>query len=585
MRELEQIPLLGRATARATHWRRRDIRAGLMLATIGIAIAIGGYRYADFAFDDIVFTLITSAAASAALFYRSHWRRRAVRDGLAIAALALAIYTVAHIFDLPPKVFQFAIDNVEYEVDDAIFVLFIMSVALLFYVYRRLQDLSREVKARRSAESDAHRLARHDPLTGLPNRRYFNEKLDESLPDISAGRRVAVLMLDLDGFKTINDIHGHMVGDQALIDCAERIGKAAQGATVARIGGDEFAVVMPALSSLDEPAALARRISAAIAKPFTIAGSETILGIGIGIAIAPDNGTNADDLIRRADLALYRAKADGRSLTRFFEPSMDALVERRMMIERELRAAVIENTVEVYYQPLVDLGAARIVGFEALARWTSPTLGPVPPDAFIPIAEETGLIQRLGDQLLRTACREAIRWPSDFTLAFNISPVQLRDPGLGLRVLGILGESGLSPARLELEITESAIVGDGKLAQRLIDELRGAGVRIALDDFGTGYATMSQLMSLRFDKIKIDRSFVKQLGNNDGSEVIVRAIIGLAKGLGLVTTAEGIETAEQLAALQRKGCAEGQGFLFGKAIPAADIAALLQTPSLAHAVA
>jgi diguanylate cyclase (GGDEF)-like protein len=514
------------------------------------------------------------------------WSRRDLRDGVVIFGVALAIYAWAHFDDVPPKLFQFGMDNADYEVDDAIFVVFIMSIALMIFAWRRMRDLSREIKARRAAEDIASKLARHDPLTGLPNRRYFNEKLDEALHNVIAdGRRAAVLMLDLDGFKAINDIHGHLVGDMALAEFAERISVAAKGALVARVGGDEFSVVMPKIGSLDDPAGLARRISKAVTEPFQIAGTEAALGVGIGIAVAPDDGTTADELVRRADLALYRAKADGRSFTRFFEPAMDAHVEWRTTIERELRAAIAAQSIEVHYQPLVHLDGDRIIGFEARARWNSPVLGNVSPAVFIAVAEECGLINRLGDQLLRAACREAMNWPDDLTLAFNISPVQLRDATLGLRVLGILGETGLPPARLELEITESAIVGDALLAQRMIDELRTAGVRIALDDFGTGYATMSQLLAFRFDKIKIDRSFVNSLGTNGDSDVIVRAIIGLAKGLGLTTTAEGIETGVQLADLKAGGCIEGQGYLFGKTIPAAQIPELLRHPSIAAEVA
>jgi predicted signal transduction protein with EAL and GGDEF domain len=376
-------------------------------------------------------------------------------------------------------------------------------------------------------------------------------------------------------------VHGHLVGDQALIEFSERIGNAAKGALVARVGGDEFTIVLPKIATFDDPAALARRIIASVSEPFVIAGTGTTLGVGIGISIAPNDGVKSDDLMRRADLALYRAKSEGRSCTRFFEPAMDAHVERRSAIERELRGAVAANQIEPHYQPMVELGGNRIIGFEALARWKSPVLGEVPPLTFIPIAEESGLIHRLGDQLLRTACRDAKSWPEQFTLAFNISPVQLRDATLGLRVLAILGETGLPPSRLELEVTESAIVGDGPLARQMIDELRAAGVRIALDDFGTGYATMSQLLSFRFDKIKIDRSFVEKLGADSGSEVIVRAIIGLAKGLGLATTAEGIETVGQLADLKAEGCFEGQGYLFGKAVPADEVRALLRKPSIA----
>ena len=530
------------------------------------------------------FEQIPLIGRAAAYLRAVDWQRRDVRDAIAITGIALALYAWAHFDQVPPKLFQFAIDHADYEVDDAIFIIFMMSAAMVVFVWRRLNDLHREVTARRVAEDDAQRLARHDPLTGLPNRRYFNEKLDEAVANIEhENRRAAVLMLDLDGFKSINDVHGHLVGDKALIEFSERIASAAKGALVARVGGDEFAIVLPDIASFDEPAALAHRIITAVSDPFRIAGTDTVLGVGIGISIAPNDGVTADDLLRRADLALYRAKAEGRSFIRFFEPAMDAHVERRSAIERELRGAIASNQIEVHYQPLINLGGDRVIGFEALARWNSFALGALPPTTFIAIAEESGLIHRLGDQLLRIACREAKNWPEEFTLAFNISPVQLRDPTLGLRVLGILGETGLAPSRLELEITESAIVGNGFGARQMIDELRAAGVRIALDDFGTGYATMSQLLSFRFDKIKIDRSFVEKLGADAGSEVIVRAIIGLAKGLGLTTTAEGIETTGQLADLKAGGCIEGQGFLFGKAIPASEIRALLRDRASAAA--
>jgi predicted signal transduction protein with EAL and GGDEF domain len=295
--------------------------------------------------------------------------------------------------------------------------------------------------------------------------------------------------------------------------------------------------------------------------------------------VAPNDGVRADDLVRRADRALYRAKAAGRSSVRFFEPEMDTHVERRIQIERDLRSAIASNGIVPHYQPLVSLDCNRIVGFEALARWKSGVSGFVAPDVFIPIAEEAGLINALGDQLFRRACLDAIAWPSTFVLAFNVSPIQLRDPTLGLRLLSILGQTGFNPRRLEIEITESALVENVSVAQIVIEELREAGVRIALDDFGTGYATLSQLLSFRLDKIKIDRSFVSLLDKSEDSKVIVRAVLGLAKGLGLTTTAEGIEDAGQLAYLKANGCTQGQGYLFSKAVPADEIAALINRPA------
>jgi diguanylate cyclase (GGDEF)-like protein len=504
------------------------------------------------------------------------WRRPEARDAVALVAAAALAYVVAHIYDLAPKLFQLGIDYAEWEFDDIIFVVFVMSIAMMIYALRRYRDLSREIKSRIGAELEARKLARHDPLTGLPNRRFFEERLEEYLGTASAAHQVAVLMMDLDGFKVVNDTHGHAVGDKALSEFARRVSVIVRAdAFLARIGGDEFTIIMPTINSLDDPTNLARRIAAAVAEPFVVEHVTAEFGVGIGIAIAPNDGVHADELVRRADRALYRAKAAGRSSVRFFEPEMDTHVERRIQIERALRSAIASNGIVPHYQPLVSLDGNRIIGFEALARWDNGGSGFVAPDVFIPIAEETCLINRLSDQLFRRACLDANTWPTTFVLAFNVSPVQLRDPTLGLRLLSILGQTGFNPRRLEIEITESALVENIEVAQIVIDQLRQAGVRIALDDFGTGYATLSQLLSFHLDKIKIDRSFVSRLDQSEESQVIVRAILGLAKGFGLTTTAEGVEDAGQLAYLKANGCTEGQGYLFSKAIPAADIPALL----------
>ncbi len=504
------------------------------------------------------------------------WRRSATRDSIALLGGVVLASILAHIYELGPHLFQLGMDYAEWELDDIIFVAFVLSIALTIYSVRRHRELGNEIRARSIAEREIRDLARHDSLTGLPNHRLFDERLDACLRRASNTHQVAVLMLGLDGLKRIKDTHGHAAGDKALCEFSVRVANILRrDSMLARIGGDDFGIIMTDIRSLDDPTNLASRIVASVAEAFAIDKVSAELGVGVGIAIAPSDGVSRDELIRRADRALCRAKGDGRSCVRFFEPEMDTHVERRIQIERELRSAIVADIIEPHYQPLVSLKGGHIIGFEALARWKNRTLGHIPPDVFIPIAEETGLINALGDQLFRRACFDANSWPGTFILAFNVSPIQLRDPTLGLRILSVLGQTGFSPRRLEIEITESALVDNIGVAKTVIDELRQAGVRIALDDFGTGYATLSQLLSFRLDKIKIDRSFVSHLGDNADSRVIVRAILGLAKGFGLTTTAEGVEDADQLAYLVANGCTEGQGYLFSNAVPAAGIPALL----------
>jgi diguanylate cyclase (GGDEF)-like protein len=502
-------------------------------------------------------------------------------DATILSFFGVIIFSVEYYYDLAPQLFQLGLDYREWEIDNLIFVVFTMSVGFVIFSYRRVKELAVEMKARRSAELEAMTLSRDDPLTGLPNRRFFLEMLRDVLLTTTTGSRSAVLMLDLDGFKSINDAYGHAVGDQALIEFARRISAIMRaGAVLIRVGGDEFAIIIPNIVSLDDPAALARRIVAAVAEPFLIDHISASVGVGIGIAIAPSDGMDPELLVQRADRALYRAKAEGRCCIHFFEPEMDAHVERRVAMESELRAAVAAKIIIPYYQPVVELKSKRVVGFEALARWKSDKFGWIAPDLFITVAEQIGIISELGDQLLRQACLDARAWPPDLTLAFNISGIQLRDPTIGLRILAILAETGFSPRRLELEITETALVDNIKVAQNVTSQLRQVGVRIALDDFGTGYATLSQLLSLKLDRIKIDRSFVDGLGKDKESTTIVRAVLGLASGFEIETTAEGIENDEQLAALNADGCLEGQGYLFSKAVPAGEVQSLLKSRKL-----
>ncbi|MEI9964281.1 MAG: EAL domain-containing protein [Caulobacteraceae bacterium] len=427
------------------------------------------------------------------------------------------------------------------------------------------------------AEREARRLALEDPLTGLPNRRQFEEALKTALGSPPrAGGSHGVLLLDLNGFKRVNDVHGHPVGDEVLSHVGNRL-KAAmrESDLVARLGGDEFAVLAPHLAGPEAATGVALRIIEHLKDPITIDGRKHSVGSAIGIALAPQDADSRDEVMRRADIALYRAKGEGRFALRFFEPEMDASVRERDRIECELRLAMDAGDIQPFYQPIVDLKTGAIIGFEALARWTHAELGVIDPSRFIPIAEDCGLIGELTDQLLERACRDAAAWTAPVVLSFNISPVQLRDQSLGLRILGVLARAKLPPHRLEIEITESALVQDLAAAQTVLGALREAGVKIALDDFGTGYSSLYHLRNFKLDKIKIDRSFVEAMCVDPESAAIVKALIGLGSGLSLAVTAEGVESAEQQSLLVADGCLQAQGFLFSRALPAAEAAALL----------
>ncbi|MCA1538107.1 diguanylate cyclase, partial [Bradyrhizobium sp. NBAIM03] len=389
------------------------------------------------------------------------WRSSATRDFIALFGGVVLASLLAHLYGLAPRLAQLGrryVDSVL--LDDIIFIVFVaflLSIALSIFSVRRYRELARGIDARTIAEGDVRDLARHDPLTGLPNRRLFDEKLDLCAGLATDTHQVAVLMLGLDGLKRIKDTHGHEAVDKAVCEFATRlIDILRKDGLLARIGGDEFGIVLPSISSLEDPANLARRMVASAADTLAIETGAAELSLGIGIAIAPLDGVNPHELVRRAERALYRAQSDGRSPVRFFEPDMDMHVERRINIERELRSAIATHIIEPHYQPVVSLVSNRIVGFEALARWENRTLGHIPPDVFIPIAEETGLINALGDQVFRRACLDATAWPKTFSLAFNISPVQLRDSALGERIISILEQTGFGPRRLEIEITESA---------------------------------------------------------------------------------------------------------------------------------
>jgi diguanylate cyclase (GGDEF)-like protein len=432
-------------------------------------------------------------------------------------------------------------------------------------------------ESRKAQEQIAH-MALHDALTELPNRTKFRQQLELALRRARRDENICVLCIDLDHFKEINDSLGHPIGDELLKEVSRRLlGCARDGDTVARLGGDEFAVVQIANSpDASAASAFAGRIVEALGAPYDIQDHHIVIGASVGIASAPEDGNDPDRLLKNADMALYRAKEDGRGNYRFFEAGMDARAQARRLMETELRAALARDEFEVYYQPIHNLEANQIIAFEALVRWNHPLRGMIPPTSFIPLAEETGLIVAIGDWVLRRACADAAGWSKEVCVAVNLSPVQFRNPNLVMSVIAALTASGLPARRLELEITESVLLQDSEATLAKLHSLRGSGVKISMDDFGTGYSSLSYLRSFPFDRIKIDRSFINELATRNDSMAIVRAVAGLGKSLGISTTAEGVETKEQLALLRSEGCTDVQGYLFSVPRPAADVEWMLR---------
>jgi diguanylate cyclase (GGDEF)-like protein/PAS domain S-box-containing protein len=431
------------------------------------------------------------------------------------------------------------------------------------------------------AQAKISHMARHDALTNLPNRVLFHEQLEQGLRRAGANDQLAVLCLDLDHFKDINDSLGHPIGDALLKEVGRRL-KATVGEhdTVARLGGDEFAVVQIGRSEEAAARALAGRLVEVISAPYEIDDHQIVIGVSIGISLSPQDGSNPDELLKNADLALYRAKADGRGTYRFFETGMDARAQARRLLEMDMRAALQRDEFQPYYQPIRDVASDRVVAFEALLRWNHPQRGLISPLNFIPLAEETGLIIQLGEFVLQSACADAASWPDDIGVAVNLSPVQFKNPNLIASVTEALDKSGLAARRLELEITESVLLQNSEATLTTLHDLRAMGVRISLDDFGTGYSSLSYLRSFPFDKIKIDRSFVSELATREDSVAIIRAVTGLGRSLGIVTTAEGVENDAQLELLRREGCTQAQGYLFSMPRPASDVAMMLERPRL-----
>ena len=439
------------------------------------------------------------------------------------------------------------------------------------------QRLKEEIADREELQARSRYLAYHDSLTGLGNRLLFKEQLDEALKDVSVTPHpLAVLFLDLDGFKAVNDTLGHSVGDLLLKCIATKLRDLLPSTDrIARLGGDELAILQMSSPQPTSSTQLAERIIDIVGQPHNIDGHEATVGASVGITIARPGEMSTESLLKSADLAMYSAKSEGRGTFRIFDPQMDAIVQTRRSLERDMRTSLAQGGFELYYQPLINLQTKRVTAFEALMRWHHKERGAVPPSEFIPVAEDMGLIVQLGEWALRRACMEAMEWPDDIRVSVNLSSLQFAKGSLVSTVVSALASSGLPATRLELEITESVLLEKSDRNIAILNQLRELGVRISMDDFGTGYSSIGYLRSFPFDKIKIDQSFVRDLLVDEGSLAIVRAIAGLGVSFGMTTTAEGVETEEQMRCLNLEGCVEVQGYLYSKPVPTSEIADVL----------
>ncbi|WP_414645534.1 putative bifunctional diguanylate cyclase/phosphodiesterase [Bradyrhizobium sp. 6(2017)] len=442
-----------------------------------------------------------------------------------------------------------------------------------------------DITERKRAEARLAFMAQHDSLTGLPNRNLLRQQMDEMLQHTRRSTdKVAVLILGLDNFKAVNETLGHGIGDKLLRGVAKRLRSTLREEdALARLNSDEFTIVEGGVMRPEDAVLLARRILDAIGEPYLLEGHSVVIGASIGIAMSPGDGEDSEKLLKSADMALSRAKSEFRGTFSFFEAEVDARAQSRRKIEIDLRDAIQNEGLRPYYQPLVDLASGRITGFEALVRWPHPERGMISPGEFIPVAEETGLINPLGSLMLHRACMDAAQWPDDVRVAVNLSPLQFRTGNLLALITDALRQSGLPARRLELEITETLLLEKSSQVLATLHALRALGVRMSMDDFGTGYSSLSYLRSFPFDKIKIDQSFVRDLGANPDAQAIVRSIVSLGMGLGVTITAEGVETEAELSCLRAEGCHEGQGFLFSRARPNTEVISLLKAQRVATA--
>ncbi len=497
-------------------------------------------------------------------------------DLAVIAAVAIPVYVFLCVVDAFDLTYAWSRQHESWQLDEFIALVFCLGLAAMAFGWRRFADLRGEMAQRKRAEWESHQLARHDVLTGLPNRRRFLEEFPEWAHRLTDNEVCALLVLDLDHFKPVNDLYGHRLGDEVLRVVANRLTEivGADG-LVARLAGDEFGILLRCREGEDAAARLARRMVYDIARPIPLAALSVEVGVSVGGTIcgnatfATRDGSAVETALRQADMAMYRAKTEGRGMYRFFDRDMDERLQERVQLEREIKSAIGKGEIVPYYQPLVNLKTGATIGYEVLARWQHPIRGTLAPSVFIPIAEDTGAIADMTYALLAQATKDAKIWPNDQLLSINLSPRQFADPLLPQKILSALKLSAFPPERLEIEITETAVVQRLEEAKVTLQSLRNLGVKIALDDFGTGYAGLHHLRELPLDTIKIDRSFVSEMVANQEDGRIVEAIIGLGRALGLQMTAEGIETQDTLDRLIKLGCETGQGYLFGRPEPIA----------------
>ena len=513
-------------------------------------------------------------------------RRDFVTLGIAVAAIILFVGTAGAVL---PGILRGWLGYSTSASNAGLTSALILNIALIIFGWRRHRELSEEIVERRAAEQEALALARIDPLTGCLNRGSVIDAIRLTAADAeAAGHGLALIMIDLDDFKRINDLHGHLVGDEVLVSVADRIrALLPAGGSIARLGGDEFAVVSVFDRGLpDRVDQLASRIIAEVSTPQTYDGSEVSITMSVGIAVYLPNRTKRsadcqpEELMKQADIAMYNAKAEGKNRHSWFAEEMEREFRRRSQLEEGIRLGLNRGEFSPHYEQQIDLETGRLVGFEMLARWTSPTLGSISPEVFIPITEEMGLIGELSESLMREAFADALEWDASLTLSVNISPVQLRDPWFAHRILKLLLETGFPGERLEIEITENCLHENIGVVRSMITSLQNQGIQISLDDFGTGYSSLAQLRSLPFDRLKIDRSFVMELSRLDANSEIVQAIVTLGKGLKMPVTAEGIEDARILDLLKTMGGMKGQGYLYGRPEPADAVRARLASAGL-----